>query len=110
MQRERVQWCSDVLEVLNILEPGLSLGRGMTMYEKQSSMVRLANLEFESDPSDPEQLIKVLLQAMGHLQEAKQCLDLEPESSPMAKYVKVINEDMIELSNYIDIVRDLLTQ
>ena len=28
MQRERIKLCEEVLESLNILEPGLSLGRG----------------------------------------------------------------------------------
>ena len=80
----------------------------MMLYEKQSSMVRLANLEFETDTSKTQELLKRLLSSMSLLQEAKQCLDLEPNSSPMAKYVNVINEDMKELSDYIQMVRELV--
>ena len=29
MQKQRIEWCDQVLESLNILEPGLSIGRGM---------------------------------------------------------------------------------
>ena len=28
MQRERIKWCSQILESLDVLEPGLSIGRG----------------------------------------------------------------------------------
>ena len=81
---------------------------GMMLYEKQSSKVRLANLEFETDTSKTQELLKCLLSSMSLLQEAKQCIDLEPSSSPMAKYVHVINEDMKELSDYIQMVRELV--
>ena len=80
----------------------------MVLYEKQSSTVRLANLDFEKDPSRPQDLLKVLLSGMTLLQEAKKCLDLEPASSPMARYAQVIHEDMKELSDYIEMVRELL--
>ena len=29
MQKQRIDWCDEILESLDILEPGLSLGRGM---------------------------------------------------------------------------------
>ena len=48
----------------------------MLLYEKQSSMVRLANLEFEQDPTCPQDLLKVLIQGMSLLQESKTSLDL----------------------------------
>ena len=81
---------------------------GLMLYEQQSSLVRLANLEFERDPTEPQNLMKVLLKGMSILQEAKQCLDLEPISSPMAKYANIINEDIKELSDYIEMVRELV--
>ena len=28
MQKQRIEWCDQVLDSLNILEPGLSIGRG----------------------------------------------------------------------------------
>ena len=77
-------------------------------YEKQSSMVRLANVEFERNPENPKELLKVLLQGMALLQESKSSLDLEPSSSPMARYVQVINEDIKELSDYIEMVQELV--
>ena len=80
----------------------------MMNYEKQSSMVRLANVEFEKDPTHPKDLLKVLVQGMALLQDCKSSLDLEPILSPMARYVQVINEDMKELSDYIEMVRELV--
>jgi hypothetical protein len=32
MHHERIEWSKDILEMLDILEPGLSLGRGRTKY------------------------------------------------------------------------------
>ena len=80
----------------------------MVCYEKQSSMVRLANVEFERNPENPKELLKVLLQGMALLQESKSSLDLEPISSPMARYAQVINEDIKELSDYIEMVQELV--
>ena len=80
----------------------------MMNYEKQSSMVRLANVEFEKDPTHPKELLKVLVQGMALLQESKSSLDLEPMSSPMARYAQVVNEDIKELSDYIEMVRELV--
>ncbi len=71
-------------------------------------MVRLANLEFEKDPTRPQDLLKVLLEGMTLLQEAKASLDLEPSSSPMSRYVHIINEDIRELSDFIEMVRELI--
>ena len=79
----------------------------MMNYEKQSSMVRLANVEFEKDPRHPKDLLKVLVQGMALLQDSKSSLDLEPISSPMARYAQVINEDIKELSDYIEMVQGL---
>ena len=80
----------------------------MLLYEKQSSMVRLANLEFEQDPTCPQDLLKVLIQGMSLLQESKTSLDLEPAASLMSKYLAVVNEDIKELSGYIEMVRELI--
>ena len=101
-------------EVSNLLSKFLSTLKisknitAMMNYEKQSSMVRLANVEFEKDPTHPKDLLKVLVQGMALLQDCKSSLDLEPISSPMARYVQVINEDMKELSDYIEMVRELV--
>jgi len=108
MQQQRIEWCDQVLDSLNILEPGLSIGRAMLLYEKQSSMVRLANLEFEQDPTCPQDLLKVLIKGMSLLQESKTSLDLEPAASLMSKYLAVVNEDIKELSGYIEMVRELI--
>lgn len=80
----------------------------MMNYEKQSSMVRLANVEFEKDPRHPKDLLKVLVQGMALLQDSKSSLDLEPISSPMARYAQVINEDIKELSDYIEMVQGIV--
>lgn len=81
----------------------------MVLYEMQSSKVRLANLLFEKDPTSPGELLKVLLEGMSLLQESKSSLDLEPSSSPMSRYVQVINEDIKELSDYIEMVQEIVS-
>ena len=45
---------------------------------------------------------------MSRLQESKTSLDLEPVTSLMSKYVNVVNEDIKELSDYIEMVRELV--
>lgn len=80
----------------------------MILYEKHSSMVRLANLDFDKDPSQTRDLLKILLEAVTYLTEAKSCLELEPAASPVSKYVTIINEDIKELADYIEMVRELM--
>ena len=52
--------------------------------------------------------MKIWLEGMSLLQETKNALDLEPESSPMSRYIQVIHEDIKELSDYIEMVRELV--
>ena len=39
MQKQRIEWCDQVLDSLNILEPGLSIGRGI-------SFSKITNFDF----------------------------------------------------------------
>ena len=41
----KIVLCQQLLEVQDIINPGLTLGRGLILYELHSALVMLANLE-----------------------------------------------------------------
>ena len=43
MQKQRIEWCDQVLDSLNILEPGLSIGRGNNTFYIHSWQSRFNN-------------------------------------------------------------------
>ena len=42
----KIVLCQQLLEVQDIINPGLTLGRGLILYELHSALVMLANLEY----------------------------------------------------------------
>ncbi|XP_059097144.1 uncharacterized protein LOC131891555 isoform X2 [Tigriopus californicus] len=104
---QKVQYCAIVLRVLDKLEPGLSLGRGIVLYEMQSTLVQIANVEFEKDQTRVTELMASLVKAKEMLVTADQCLALEPPQSPIRLQFGHIQGDVQELDNYIEMVKYL---
>ena len=79
--RQKVLLCQEALDVLDIVEPGMTIGRGLMMFELHSSLVMVSNMEFEKK-QNPGQLLCRLLEADKFLSEAEKILKLEPRNSP----------------------------
>ena len=106
--REKLSLCEDVLAVLDIVEPGLSLNRGLILHETQAAIVHLANADFERDTSQTSKLQSALNKARSYLRETKVCLDLETSQSKEAKErSETIQQEQQELENYIEMVQNI---
>ena len=102
--RTKVTLCREVLSVLDKVEPGISLGRGLIMFELHSSLVSLANMEFKKRQVPPK-LLSSLLEADKYLKESGRILKFEPSNSPYGPLASSINSNIEELSQYIEQVK-----
>jgi hypothetical protein len=60
--KEKIVLCHDVLSVLNKIEPGMTLGRGLMLFELHSSLVMVSSLLILAS-----RLSKTCIQANGKL-------------------------------------------
>eukprot|EP00090_Calanus_glacialis_P007363 TRINITY_DN15811_c0_g1_i1.p1 TRINITY_DN15811_c0_g1~~TRINITY_DN15811_c0_g1_i1.p1 ORF type:complete len:518 (+),score=133.58 TRINITY_DN15811_c0_g1_i1:73-1626(+) len=104
--RQKVLLCQEALDVLDIVEPGMSLGRGLMMFELHSSLVMVSNMEFEKK-QNPGQLLCRLLEADKFLREAEKILKMEPRNSPYGHLAATVQSNMLELSTYIESVKNM---
>lgn len=79
--KRKQKLCEDLLEVIDILEPGTSRLRGVVLYELHAPMMMAINLEMEAGNlkmSDYKRRLKGVIQI---LRNAHEILALEPDGS-----------------------------
>ncbi|KAI4472068.1 set and mynd domain containing arthropod-specific member 4 isoform a [Holotrichia oblita] len=81
LYERKVELCQQILENINILEPGWSRLRGITMYELHAPIIMLARNLYNNDVIDKSELRAKLMEAIELLRESSQILILEPENS-----------------------------
>ncbi|XP_053659241.1 SET domain-containing protein SmydA-8 [Anopheles marshallii] len=74
--------CRDLLEVVDLLEPGLSRLRGTIMYEMHVPLLIEAGQLFQSGVIQPNELRRRLKEVQRLLKESERILSVEPEGSP----------------------------
>jgi len=99
-QVQKLVLCRQVLEVLDIVDPGLSLGRGLMLYELHSTLVSLANMQYETS-KNTAQLVNKLLEAESYLTEAAKILSVEPPNSPYGEIANNAKQSIGDLEQYI---------
>jgi len=104
--KEKIIFCDEVLTVLNRVEPGLTLGRGLMLFEMHSSLVMVANMEFERRQNSG-QLLSRLLEADKILREAAGILQLEAAGSPYGHLAATVQHNIAALSQYIESVKNM---
>lgn len=78
----KVELCTEALQVLDVIEPGYSRIRGITLYELHAPLMILARHEYQNNFVDKEGFRKKLQKAVDMLGEAVTILRNEPESTP----------------------------
>eukprot|EP00092_Neocalanus_flemingeri_P021681 GFUD01023519.1.p1 GENE.GFUD01023519.1~~GFUD01023519.1.p1 ORF type:complete len:518 (-),score=116.80 GFUD01023519.1:53-1606(-) len=104
--KQKILLCQEVLEVLDKVEPGLSLGRGLMMFELHSSLVMVSNMEFEKKRNSGQLLCR-LGEADKFLNEAAKILKMEPPNSPYGHLAATVRSNLVDLANYIQSVKDM---
>ena len=102
---QKICLCKSVLEVLDIVDPGLSLGRGLMLYELHSSLVSVSNTQYEVT-KNPALLLTKLQEAESYLKEAAKILSVEPHNSQYGELASNAKESIAELAQYIQTINN----
>ncbi|KAF5304563.1 hypothetical protein FQA39_LY09614 [Lamprigera yunnana] len=97
-----IQFCKDVLHVLNVIQPGCTRIRGTTLYELYLSTITLACTLEEQD----ERLTGELKKALKILNECILILKYEPESTLEGKIYVAALKQMNNLERYFENITD----
>ncbi|XP_045524983.1 SET domain-containing protein SmydA-8-like isoform X1 [Pieris brassicae] len=82
MMRRKLNLCDELLPVLEVLSPGISRTKAITMYELHLAIVQLAKKEFDSREITGPKYLDELLNAEKHLKRSIEMLLIEPGNSP----------------------------
>ena len=102
----KIVLCQQLLEVQDIINPGLTLGRGLILYELHSALVMLANLEYALS-HNTSNLTNKLLESEALLMEAIRILSPESPNSEFGQVKRAAGESYQQLSQYLESVRTM---
>ncbi|KAK4874047.1 hypothetical protein RN001_013407 [Aquatica leii] len=73
--------CEEIMEVFDVIEPGFTRLRGVTLYELHAPIMMLTTKSYEQGTLTKTELRKRLKEVLRYLEEAALILGYEPESS-----------------------------
>ncbi|KAM3965853.1 SET domain-containing protein SmydA-8 [Aphomia sociella] len=82
VMRRKIQLCNELLPVIEILTPGISRTKAITMYELHATMVQLAKKMFDGRELTGSGYMDELLNAEKYLKRSLEMLFIEPGNSP----------------------------
>lgn len=100
----KVELCEQLLEVLDVVEPGYSRIRGITYYELHSPLLILARNQYSAGMINKEQLRRRLQQAIDCLGESAKILKGEPSCTLEGQLYQVARQAHEQLSSNIDML------
>lgn len=80
----KIQLCREILSIFDVIEPGLSRLRGMTLYELHAPIMILATRDFQAKIISKPQLRDRLSEILRCLKDSANILSFEPENSAEA--------------------------
>jgi len=109
--RRKLQLCTEVLKVLDVIMPGESRMRGVMLYEMHLPHVMLANRQLQAGPgsgADPKSIKAGLKAGLECLTQGLDILKLQPEGSFERKIVDGSQQSLIDLRNWVKTVTQQL--
>ncbi|XP_071534111.1 uncharacterized protein [Panulirus ornatus] len=103
----KVACCQDLLQVLDILDPGVSRLRGLTLYELHAPLLLQANKAFQNTSITRREFLQQLREVESHLDRTIYCLKHEPVSSFEGEICKIARNSVQELRKWIQTVEGL---
>ncbi|KAK9893097.1 hypothetical protein WA026_023770 [Henosepilachna vigintioctopunctata] len=100
----KTELCYQLLDVLNVVEPGHSRIRGITLYELHSPLLILARNQYSAGVFNKELLRKKLVEAIGILGESAEILKNEPLSTLEGQLGQVAQQAHEQLLHNLDIL------
>lgn len=100
----KVELCNQLLEVVNVIEPGHSRIRGITLYELHSPLLVLARHQYASDTINKDVFRNKLKDAIRILGESVEILEKEPPSTLEGQLGLIAKQAHEQLSQNIDVL------
>ncbi|XP_031841457.1 SET domain-containing protein SmydA-8 [Nomia melanderi] len=97
----KIDMCHMLLQVLDVVEPGYSRIRGMTLYELHAPLLFVAKTLWNANAINETQLKSKMIEAAEILKEAATILCLEPPDTPEGQIGIVAKESLIQLEQSI---------
>ncbi|KAK3879935.1 hypothetical protein Pcinc_015529 [Petrolisthes cinctipes] len=97
----KLECCRDLLQVLDVLDPGISRLRGLTLYELHAPLLLQANKAFQNTTITKSAFLQQLQEVEGYLDQAIYCLKHEPVSSFEGEICKIAYNSVVELKKWI---------
>lgn len=97
----KMELCRQILEVLDVINPGESRMRGMMLYELHAPLLLLAKNEFKCGTLPAEKLKERMMEPMKLLKESAHILSREDPASPEGIIGQVAVQSLQELQNSV---------
>lgn len=96
--------CKEILRVFDIIEPGYTRIRGVTLYEIHAPMMILLSRQMESKPTSKNDIKAALKEILRHLTEARVILNYEPDHSAEGIMGKAAKDALLQIKDWEKIV------
>lgn len=96
----KITICKDILKIFDILEPGLTKLRGVTLYELHAPLMVLLTRQFEKGVLTKEEIKLRLKEVVKCLVDARNILNFEPVISPEGKMGVAAKEALIQIKDW----------
>ncbi|XP_023948168.2 SET domain-containing protein SmydA-8-like isoform X2 [Bicyclus anynana] len=80
--QRKVEICRDLMKVFDVIEPGYSRLRGITLYELHAPLMVLTTRDFEKKAITKDSLRNRLKEIVGYLSQSALILSFEPRHTP----------------------------
>ncbi|XP_076240125.1 uncharacterized protein LOC143182785 [Calliopsis andreniformis] len=98
----KIDMCKLLLQVLDVVEPGYSRIRGMTLYELHAPLLFIAKTQWNAGVIDEAALKSKMIEASEILKESATILCLEPPDTPEGQIGIVAKESLVQLEQSIN--------
>lgn len=99
MLKRKETYCRDLLEVMDVLEPGMSRLRGVIMYELHAPLMLQATKLFETKRISSSDLRKKLKEVVFLLKSSEEILSFEPEGTPEAEMAMAAKDALTRIGS-----------
>ncbi|CAH0725452.1 unnamed protein product, partial [Brenthis ino] len=102
--QRKVEICRDLMKVFDIIEPGYSRLRGITLYELHAPLMVLTTRDFERKAITKENLRNRLKEIVSYLTESALILGFEPKHSPEGLMASAARDALKKIKTWEQII------
>ncbi|KRT79705.1 SET domain-containing protein [Oryctes borbonicus] len=100
----KMEICREILKIFDVVEPGLTKIRGVTLYELHAPLMILTSRQFENQSISKSILKQRLKEVVRYLEETSHILSYEPENSSEGIMGKAANDALLKIKDWGKII------